>query len=335
MKIKYALIITGLAVLLMLSGCGSEDGTDSDSGDTVAAGKRFIGGSLGLTVEFLDGAPPEEAYDGGGHNFGASVKVVNEGETDVSVDKAELELTGFRPADFNVDPETMLQMLNTDLNGKDMDSQGAILDGETDIVDFGSNFDYAGELSGNTNFPLKVSLCYEYGTRASANLCVEKDLLDPEHTTATGAVCDANSNLDIDASGGPIEVTDMKEQVSGGNKISFSFLVAKANTDLEIYSSEPADLCNDENIHKDVVWIDVNTGLNGDGEILSCTGLDGLNENGHDSGYMKLFGGQRTVNCIQDIPDGSLGDYTTEIKIEMAYDVKDYTEEKSILIRHI
>lgn len=324
MNIKIVPIAFILALLVFASGCG--ENTENPAGGSTTT-KRFIGGTDGLVLEFLDGAPPAETYDGGNNNFGIAVKVENKGESAVTTQQAKLKLTGFLPSDFGVTAQDMEEVLTTDLNGMDVDPQGNTLVGGTDVVSFGDTFDHDGVLSGNTPYSVQASICYQYTTKASATLCVEEDLLDPD---SKGAVCEAeNSAITPDVSGGPVQLEEtMTESVIGQNRISFTFTVKKATEEGELFSPN-SGACVEESQYEDTVYVVVNTGMAGE---LSCTGLSGQNGQGTDSGSVKLFSGSRQIICQQELTD--LGDYTKEANIDITYDYRQYASTE-ILVRHI
>lgn len=344
MKTKYMLAILAIAIIIFAVGCEEKDKEPTGSEEETAEG-RFIGGDEGLTISFLEGAPPAAGtYDGGGNNFGIAVEVENVGEADVAPADTLIEVYGFSPSDFSVaNPADLKKQITTDLQGKDMDPQGNIQEGARDIVDFGSYFDYAGTLSGNSEFTIKAALCSKYMTYASTNLCVRKDLLDPRER---GAVCEPNEDKTIESSGAPVKLDEtLVHSVSGRNKISFAFTITKADEEAgEVYRWDDVTtnvLCdtglvaNQVPAQEDMVYVDVNTGMSEPGSILSCTGLDGANLDGHDSGYVKLYGTSRLINCVQDIPETALGDYTKELKIELTYEFKQYADDATLLVRHI
>jgi hypothetical protein len=89
--------------LLFIAGCGG--GKDISTG---APTTPFLGGSNGLSVEFLEGSPPTEVTDGNSFDFQALVKLKNNGEhkfsdaagTPAAVGDIKIDLIGFSPNDF-------------------------------------------------------------------------------------------------------------------------------------------------------------------------------------------------------------------------------------------
>ncbi len=338
MKLKYVAIMCVIALLVLSVGCGKDE--PGDNGGEVDDAQRFIGGDEGLVISFLDGAPPVETYDGAENNFGISVKVENEGESDVTVDQAILGLSGFLPADFDaIVPGEMEARLTSDLNGRDLDPSGSELPGGQDIIDYGE-YAFVGEQSANNVYTIQADICYEYTTRAAAKLCFEDDLLDPDNP---GSVCEANDqSISVEVSGAPVQLSStMSESVAGSKKISFSFEVNKVDAEGELFSPEPAGeegLCTEANVYEDTVYIAVDTGL-GAGSVLSCTGFTGVADpedvgEGKDAGYLKLFSGTRSVTCTLDIPEESMGDFTKEVTVALTYDYRQYASTE-ILIRHL
>ena len=155
----YSVIIT----FLILAGCASENKS------TVTKSSTFIGGSEGVTVEFLENAPPAEVFDNNTYPFDVSVKLENKGEYDVPREQIKVILSGIDRKEFNNPPAS----LNPDenLEKSRIDSNGKVVQGTVAYVNF-PNLIYKENLPGNTPFIIRADLCYQYGTIAQAKICV-------------------------------------------------------------------------------------------------------------------------------------------------------------------
>ncbi len=326
---KISLLVLIVAIVIIVAGC-----RPSGPGPGPSPGDRFIGGTQGLAMDFFEGAPPDESYDGGGNTFGIVLRVENKGEDSVEPSEATFRLSGFLPSEFNVTPAEMRANLTERLQGRDLDPNNNERPGGITQIEFGNNnFDYVGQLSGNTPFTIQASACYLYKTKASASLCVESDLLDFE---SSGSVCEANENKNLQVSGAPLQFeSTLQESVAGSNKVSFTFNIRKVKVTSEIFSPNTPEgpdgtNCIDENQYEDWVRVRVDTGLSGN---LRCTSLANTGP-GHADGSIKLFSGSRQVVCTQTLEQSDMGDYETEVQINLDYYFKDY-KRTDILIRHL
>ncbi|MFH1850531.1 MAG: hypothetical protein ABH879_10230 [archaeon] len=334
---KIILALISVTLLLVAAGCdSSQPATKKPGGSSSGVGTAFIGGSSAIQMEFMEGAPPVETYDGGGNNFGIAVRVENMGEANIPADKIRFTITGFDVSDFYTPAsgtiaktklnKTIMDLQGEALSARDIDPQGNELPGGIQIVDFGNDFDYKKKLSGNIDFPIQANVCYNYETRAVSKICVEEDLLDP---VAEGKVCESNENKNVESSAGPILLSSsMLESAAGSAKIQFKFDIEHTGSGSVYRRSEKVN-CYEQTESRDYVKVTVETGIGG---TLSCAGLDGENGQGTDSGEVKLYSGKRTISCTQDITD--LGDYEKELKIKLEYDYKENLAT-SILVKHI
>ena len=72
------------------------------------------------------------------------------------------------------------------------------------------------------------------------------------------------------------------------------------------------------------IWVEVKTTIDG----IKCTGLSGGTDT---SGYITIYGGERTITCT--IPAESETDYEKAIDIQLVYDYReDITTQ--LLIKH-
>ena len=304
-KILSALFIISL---LSLVGCATETGRQTIT-------SPFVGGSNGLEINFIAGEPPEEALDGGQFPFIVTISVENKGEWDVVKEDVTVSLRGFRPVDFN-DPERTKNP-DEDLVKTYIDVDGNVIPGTFTHVSF-DGFSYLGSLQANNPFPILADICYGYGTRSQLDLCYLTDL------TESNEVCEIKGPKPIYSSSGPVSVENLKEEIAGSDKISFSFdIVHRGVGLLSMLDSN----CNevDELTNKNKVWVEVDTDLPG----LECSGLV---EGDATSGYAALYSGKRHIRCTQDVPGD--GDYIKKASVILGYDYKE-TIRTEILIKHV
>jgi hypothetical protein len=305
---KKILFVLFIISVLSLVGCATETGKQTTTAP-------FVGGSTGLEINFIAGEPPEEALDEGQFPFIVTTSIENKGEWDVAKEEAVVELRGFRPADFN-NPERS-KSPDEDLSKTYIDVDGNVIPGTFTHVSF-DGFNYAGSLQANNPFPILADICYKYGTKSQLDICYLDDL------TEANEVCEVKGPKPIFSSSAPVSVENLKEEIAGSDKVSFSFdIVHRGSGLLSVLDSN----CNDadELTNKNKVWVEVNTDLPG----LECSGLV---EGGATTGYATLYSGKRHIRCTQDVPGD--GDYIKKASVIVKYDYKE-TIKTEILIKHV
>ena len=301
------------AMLIFVVGCGQQEETTVTTGGT-----SFIGGSDGLSLEFMEGAPPAEVYDAN-FPFSVNVKVENIGEWDVAKEDISVKITGIDPADFG-SPELLKQPLD-DLNGAQKDPQGNIIQGTISNLDF-SGFQYEGTVSGSVQFNIRAETCYEYGTRAQSQVCIKKDFLG---TTGEAGLCEASEAKPADNSGAPVQVEKLTESVMARNKISFLFDIAHIGTGT---IHEMGTSCNTTMVKKNRVWVNVTDPALG---IIECSGLDAGST--ATEGFVTLYNDMRSIRCTLTIDDANLDDYVKVINMELKYGYKEHTDTP-LVVKH-
>jgi hypothetical protein len=309
---KIALVLLVLASLIVFTGC--------DGGEETRPGETFIGGTTGLLISFLPDFPPENVLDNGQEPFTVMVKLENGGETKVLKGDVLVTLKGINPDDFNVDLDDLSKHPEEDLLANQINPDtGQVIKSNWVTVQF-DDLNYNGSLAGGGHdFPLVADVCYKYATKGTAELCVKDDLRD----TLDTHVCTISGDRKLQTSGAPVQIISFEEFSSGLNSIAFTFkLKDMGNGQLSKRSTTCSDLVADE----DKIWVEVNTGLDGE---LECTGLTETSKTGQTlRGYIKLAGGERDIRCTQEIKNKA--DYIKIINLKLEYD---YLESQSTSIR--
>lgn len=305
--------IAFFAIILLafsLSGCTEK---------TTTGGVRdpFIGGTTGLVVDFVEGAPQSEVYDGGDFEFEVTLMIENEGESEVKKENAVVRVKGIRPEEFSVTSSDLTQNPEDDILPKRKDPEGSIIESDPIYVTF-EGLNHKEKLTGNTPFTLLAEVCYDYTTKANVMLCVRDDLLD----TTNEGICTVSEIKGVANSGAPVHVENFRESARSKTKVGFSFEVQHRGTG-DVYMKEVE--CDPTSMkYEDEVWVDVKTEISG----TSCSGLS----DGDDtSGYVKIHSGKAVVTCTQEISEPR--DYESPVVIELTYG---YQEEKTteIVVKH-
>lgn len=306
-------IAASIVFLLFLAGCGEGEVITSTT-------KAFVGGSEGLEISFLSGLPPDEVFDID-NPFSISVQITNKGEHDIdSAQDVDVSITGINPSDFGVSATALETNPTETLSGVRIDGAGNVLSGDYVTVDF-PEMNYYTTVAGAIPFTIRANVCYEYGTRAQGKLCVRKDL---KGVTGEAGICDPNRQVPAENSAAPIQITNIRQNVAGSNKIDFFFTIKKmGKTTDSLYKSGSS--CDPGIPNKDVVFVDVtDTGLG----TLTCSGLkDGT----PTSGFITLFSGEREVRCSQVL--NTLDDFEKVVEINLKYAYKQFID-REIKIKH-
>jgi len=296
------IISIGLVFFLLMIG-------GQQCAEKVSIGTAFVGGTQGLSLSFVEGAPPIEVFDQGKTSFSVNVLIENKGEWDVNKDDAEITISGINPAVFG--SPILNKKLNAKLEGVEKDVQGNIVPGTITYLDF-SGFKFTDSIAGSVILPIKADACYNYGTNVNSKLCILRDLLSRVPGTAN-SMCTVNEAKSVENSGAPVQITELKERAVENNRIMFSFIVQHLGTGAV---SELNSNCNSSIAKKDKIKIKVDTGIGSPGDLIcnfdSGTGTEGT---------VTLYGGNRLVSCTQTI--SSPTDYEQLINIEMLYDYRD------------
>jgi len=330
MEKRLILIPIFLGLLVVISACGRGGTSTGDSG--AAPRDPFIGGSTGLFIEFVKGAPPNEVTDRAAFPFNIEVNIRNDGEFDLKKDQVEVDLLGILPEDFGANPEDLRDKNPIDDPlPKRRDAEGNIVEPVTTSVVFPDTgdtfFTFGGVITGNTEFTLRADVCYRYQTRAVAKICVLRDLINVDDNR----LCDPSQGKTVHSSGAPVQVTNFRESVLGKDKIGFSFDISRSGSG-DIFKADSSDAPDAKcpktpttrRSRENRVKVSVNSGLGN----LRCSGLDG-----GISGHIIMVDGRRTITCTQELSSDRT-DFEKNVDITLDYNFNDF-KEKRILVKHL
>ncbi len=311
MKLIHFLIPV-LMLTLLTTGC--QTGTDT----TPRKLTDYVGGIDGLSLEFEEGAPPEEIFDNGETDFNIAVRVKNEGEYTTKKGGIVASLSGINQNDFSL--ASLHKQSDADLDRKYETREGGI-----NTIDFG-NSKYKIDLSSDFATKIIADVCYEYRTVAAAAICLKKDTRQYK----TADACSINNDQVVfENSGAPIQVSDVRESSSGANRIKIDFTIAnKKPTESSYKPGTFRDKCVPDLAKKeeDIVYkelTDPAKRLN-----FKCSALGDDNK-----GETKLFDDKKQISCTLDT--NSLQDTSFEQKIDIVVDyVYRGAISKDILIKY-
>jgi hypothetical protein len=279
-------IIFVLMLMVMTMAIAACNGSTTNTGAT-----GFIGGTKGLDITFMSGAPPAETSDAGGQSFDVVVDIQNGGETAVDKSKVYVLLSGFSPEAFGVTMESLKANPEDNIEANIKNPDGSVIVPASIPVSF-SGFNYVGTEAASMNFPMRAEICYEYTTKASAVLCIKENF----NSNKADDICQVNAQREMSTSGAPVQITKLMQSTAGTDKTRFTFTIQNMDTG-SIYRSGTVDGCNRASlIDENKVFVQV-TGLGGVDDV-KCVGLQGSGS----AGYVTLTQGQaRDVSCTYTV----------------------------------
>lgn len=218
---KYTLAIT-IALLLLLTGCGSTGGFFKGKSETIDTYK-FRSGIDGLDMRFLDSMPPDQVFVG--TDFTTGVEIYNKGAYDM---KGNAQVT------IGVPDQTAFLFKGGDtqaftLNGKSL----YIKDGEKNALMFNMRAlcfpGYDGtRASIVTNYTrkIKAKACYYYETTANADVCI--DTAKFSRQTGEKVSCKMEDVSLSGGQGGPVGLTKISPTIipQGTEKVTVQLAVS-------------------------------------------------------------------------------------------------------------
>ncbi len=217
---KIYILLACLILILSISACPSRTGAK--------IGVSFVGGSQGLTAKFLEDEPPARVLDESSEDFYITVELENKGEDTVEVGEAAILLSGISASEFGLDVFSRSGSGILNYNKEDVlavrKDRTEIISGGVATVSFGPA-SYLEDVTADIEFPLQADICYRYDSEALSSLCLKKNTIQ-RSWEATGEACKIDSIKDVETSGGPIRVENVRERPAGSNQVMVSFDVA-------------------------------------------------------------------------------------------------------------
>ncbi|MBI2652175.1 hypothetical protein HYX00_01810 [Candidatus Woesearchaeota archaeon] len=346
MNKRYYVIALFISLILLVSAC-------KQSGAAAGSAPRtpFIGGTAGVTINFLKDNPPPEVTDSDTFDFNAIVSLKNEGEFNILSSQIKVDLIGFDPADFNIQEVARVLNQNPDdnigLNGRRRDAEGSTIEGETIYVTFpkGNNaFFKAKQFSGNTEFTFRANVCYAYQTKAVGKLCILRDMIN----VRDNSICKPTGSRTIYSSSAPVQVTNFRQSVIGQNKLSFSFDISlsgnveifRDNVDTNPSSGGGIDAAcpripSQRRPVENKVKVEVKHVPPSDPIItnIKCGGLDLVGTERSAIGVVTLINNKRTLTCTAELAQ-TRTELEKNLEITLSYNVLD-NNEKKVLVKHL
>ena len=253
---KILLMIFSLVFVLFISAC--QQTTTKPSGP-------YLGGTSGVSVDFVNTAPPTQFNQG--EAVPLKVLLKNQGEEDLVAGNAQVRIYGVKVENFGLNND--YKAISGNLRGKSSLAQG----GEQRI-DFGTA-KYTLDVVNSQDFTLRARLCYPYTTRGTIDICVKSGVAEE----AGQGVCSVLGEKVVKGSisSGPIQITSLKEDTRGSDEVRFDITIENKGLG-EVFT--PQMKCQDYEddtfrlAHKDTVGVKINNPLG-----IKCAFLNGQESN--------------------------------------------------------
>jgi hypothetical protein len=310
---RKAIFVLILLVTLAVAACSDKGTTNGATG--------FIGGSKGLDISFMSGAPPDQTSDAGQQSFDVVVDVQNNGETAVDKGDAYVKLSGFPPEAFSVTLDSLKRSPEDNIEANIKNPDGSVIVPSSVPVAF-TGFNYKETEIASREFPVRAEICYKYVTKAAAELCLKENF----NSNKADDLCQVNAQRALSTSGAPVQITKLMQSTAGTDKTRFTFTVQNMDTG-RIYRSGAEVMCNVDSLSdENKVFVQV-SGLGGVEEV-KCVGLQGSGS----AGYVTLVTGQaKVVTCTYTVKDRN--NRIQPFSIDLTYNYWKYVDTK-VIVQH-
>ena len=294
-------IIFILLTVVFLTSC---EGLNRDKGGTDTGG-AFIGGKQGIQVAFAEDEPPKQVLDNNQQEFFVTLILKNQGEFTVPIGGLIASLSGVSKQSFGL---KTLNIKNTfPIQGAQKDI-GGVLPGGEELLEFGEA-KYTNDIPADFQTNLRADICYDYQTKAIANLCLKKDILRKD----IDDVCDVKSaNLQAQNSGGPFQVVSMREDTIGKNRVKLNFKIKNIGNGAIYEPNTFTSVCAGQDEQKDRVKITLSSPENN--FKVECSQFGGKSE-----GIVRLVNGEKDISCSIDTTNLQEVTFQDLLIVEMDY----------------
>ena len=292
-------VIASLALLslllLSLSGCGKEKKEEFGG---------FIGGSSGLAINVVEGAPPRVIEGGGLTEFAVLMTIQNLGETAVGPGTDNplvvARLAGISPPAFGLTPENVVVKYDKEIQPTMRHVDGSVTQGEITDVIF-DNLAYKPVVSkGSLDIDMRLEICYDYETHATAKFCMNKNTAESKEDRT---VCSLRGPRVFGNSGAPVHISNVQQNPLSSDKIQFVFDIDHVGSGTFFLRNTPKDNFDscvfsdiDPNINRIEVTIEP---LTPDNYLIECLGFDEPLDGGGVRGVViEVPDQQLKVRCV-------------------------------------
>jgi hypothetical protein len=303
MKKEIGILMISIALVMLFSAC--EGGNNSNPDKETP----YIGGQSGLSVQFVDDAPPPEVFDMGQYPFNIEVKLLNNGEADIAKENVKISISGLNPADFEKTEAFFIKDgIDEDILATYKDYEGNIIKA-TDVIVVFPGLNFKDTLSGNFNTNVRADVCYTYRTDAVSKGCIKPNPLREESTD----ICTVKEKKTIYNSGAPIQVESFEEMPSGTDKVRYLFTIKHVGTG-KVYAPQSKCPSSREALNK--IHFKLEFPAEQNNLDFECAGLvNGVSKEGD----VILRDGTAVVRCTQVQASSIVFDQRIQVKLDYDY----------------
>ena len=292
---KKTIIIILIFSLLLVSSCKQQATVDSTA--------TFIGGTVGLSADFVTSNPPSEFKKSS--SVPLKILIKNEGESQVATGNAKVKIFSPEPTQLGLSTAFKSNI------GALMKKDSLTGTGGEQEIDFGK-ISYKPNVINQEPIILRARLCYDYMTDTVSNVCLKSRA----SAELNDGVCDITGQNIVrtgDVSSAPIQITSIIEQ-SAADQVNFAITVQNVGQGSVFSPSATCEsLENDEQRgnEKDKMLLKITSPVNAQCDFK--TGNPGK------EGTISLINNAAIIKCWAPVEDT----VEDKIKISLTYKYRD------------
>ncbi|MBU1199026.1 MAG: hypothetical protein KKF46_00655 [Nanoarchaeota archaeon] len=339
---SLCLILIIFLGLLFFNACAPNpnDGTQSKRDKKLQEVGGFLGGTEGLRVSLVDGAPPKVIQDSGLTPFSFIVTLENAGESDVGPDTDNptvfARLTGIMYRNFDLREQDVVKRLDAKLASASRNFEGTILPGEINFISF-DDLTYLPDVFDSIALTIRGEVCYDYENIATVKFCMKKDVLE---SWEDASICTLSGDKPVGNSGGPIHVTRVEEAPINRNMIQLNFVIEHLGTGVFFSRDERnmmMDMCWFDELNPEIYALEVFIEpIQENTYSIECMRLDNHLAGGGAHGKIKMFmGAPLTLTCFLTNEAGpDVRVYEDLLNVRLRYRYGEFIEAPILIQSH-
>jgi hypothetical protein len=329
---SFMLIII-LSSSIFLIGCASRRAVVGGIGG-------FLGGTTGLKVNVMEGAPPSVVQAGGAAPFSVIVPLENLGESPVGPGTNNtlvlVRLAGIMYNNWGLTPATAAKTLDVKIESAKRNFDGSALPGEINYISF-DNLVYKPNLFESISLPIRVEACYDYESYATTQFCMKKDIIESREDSS---ICMMRGPRPVGSSGAPIHITSVEEAPISNQSIQLNMVIEHLGNGIFFSRADYKDFFDacaftemNPSIYKVEVFVEP---VQKDTYDINCLRLDTKLPGGGVSGFVRMFeGAPVTLSCfITRNKPMSVRVYTDLLNIRLRYRYGEFIEIPVLIQGH-
>ncbi len=291
----------------------------------------FVGGSEGLDIKILQGAPPPVIQDEGSSPFSVTASIANVGEAEIGPGTENpfvlVRLLGIVPEQFGTKPEKLYQTLQHKLAGAKRNFDGTILPGEIEVATF-EPLNFLGNVIETNEITMRLDVCYDYATYSTVKICLKDDILE---SSQDSSLCNLRDlHLPLGNSGAPLQIISADQSPAGNDRIQVNLVVGHVGRGMHFRrgTTDPRNACEFSQQNKDAYYTTMLVKYQDPHFLLSCQGLTQTTPDGYLFGEIRLYdNAPMTMTCYLKRTEPSKNRvYQSILETKLKYRYGEYVE---------